>query len=81
MQGLVYFLYQNEDKARQNAAQFCDRLGAYRMPFAWTVIQLFDVLIEKQREFNQDVSKTDSLGKIDSKTDSRGKIDSKTDSL
>ncbi|XP_053393820.1 dedicator of cytokinesis protein 7-like isoform X3 [Mercenaria mercenaria] len=33
-----------EDKYRANAAQFCDRLGKYRMPFAWTAIYLMNIV-------------------------------------
>uniref|UniRef100_A0A1B0BZM0 Dedicator of cytokinesis protein 7 n=1 Tax=Glossina palpalis gambiensis TaxID=67801 RepID=A0A1B0BZM0_9MUSC len=31
------------EKAKQNAADFCERLGKYRMPFAWTGIYLTNV--------------------------------------
>ena len=33
-----------EEKYRTNAAQFCDRLGKYRMPFAWTAIYLMNIV-------------------------------------
>ncbi|XP_070194616.1 dedicator of cytokinesis protein 7-like isoform X3 [Littorina saxatilis] len=33
-----------EEKYRQNAAQFCERLGGYRMPFAWTAIYLMNIV-------------------------------------
>nr|CAB3239426.1 dedicator of cytokinesis protein 7 [Phallusia mammillata] len=33
-----------KDKARQNAKWFCDRLGRYRMPFAWTAIHLMNIV-------------------------------------
>ncbi|XP_060603802.1 dedicator of cytokinesis protein 7-like isoform X2 [Ruditapes philippinarum] len=33
-----------EDKYRSNAAQFCERLGKYRMPFAWTAIYLMNIV-------------------------------------
>ncbi|XP_056020103.1 dedicator of cytokinesis protein 7-like isoform X2 [Ostrea edulis] len=41
--------YMKEDKAKEdrlksNAAQFCDRLGKYRMPFAWTAIYLMNIV-------------------------------------
>ncbi|KAJ8040484.1 Dedicator of cytokinesis protein 7 [Holothuria leucospilota] len=32
------------EKARGNAKFYCDRLGAYRMPFAWTAVQLLSVI-------------------------------------
>ncbi|XP_059617297.1 dedicator of cytokinesis protein 7 [Phlebotomus argentipes] len=31
------------DKAKSNAADFCERLGKYRMPFAWTGIYLTNI--------------------------------------
>ncbi|XP_065358004.1 dedicator of cytokinesis protein 7 isoform X2 [Calliphora vicina] len=31
------------DKAKQNASDFCERLGKYRMPFAWTGIYLTNI--------------------------------------
>ncbi|BFY99508.1 hypothetical protein BsWGS_02548 [Bradybaena similaris] len=33
-----------EEKYRAQAAQFCDRLGKYRMPFAWTAIYLLNIV-------------------------------------
>ena len=37
--------FQNkEDKYRSNAYQFCERLGKYRMPFAWTAIYLMNIV-------------------------------------
>ncbi|XP_052775389.1 dedicator of cytokinesis protein 7-like isoform X2 [Mya arenaria] len=33
-----------EEKYRSNAAQFCERLGKYRMPFAWTAIYLMNIV-------------------------------------
>ncbi|XP_076463063.1 dedicator of cytokinesis protein 7-like isoform X1 [Babylonia areolata] len=33
-----------EEKYRIQAGQFCDRLGAYRMPFAWTAIYLMNIV-------------------------------------
>ena len=30
----------NKEKVKANAASFCDRLGAYRMPIAWTGIYI-----------------------------------------
>ncbi|KAF4523421.1 hypothetical protein B566_EDAN007893 [Ephemera danica] len=34
----------NRDKVRANAVVSCERLGKYRMPFAWTAIYLMNVL-------------------------------------
>ncbi len=33
----------NRDKLKTNAAFCCERLGKYRMPFAWTAVYLLDV--------------------------------------
>jgi hypothetical protein len=32
------------DKARANAYDACNRLGKYRMPFAWTAIWLQNII-------------------------------------
>ncbi|XP_078495835.1 dedicator of cytokinesis protein 7 [Ciona intestinalis] len=32
------------DKAKNNAKWFCERLGKYRMPFAWTAIHLMNIV-------------------------------------
>lgn len=37
------------DKLKAQATSNCDRLGKYRMPFAWTAIPLVDVLYSVQR--------------------------------
>lgn len=34
------------EKARSNAADFCERLGKYRMPFAWTGVSLSNIFNE-----------------------------------
>lgn len=33
----------NRDKLKTSAALYCERLGKYRMPFAWTAVYLLDV--------------------------------------
>ena len=33
----------NRDKLKTNVAFYCERLGKYRMPFAWTAVYLLDV--------------------------------------
>ncbi|XP_055884538.1 dedicator of cytokinesis protein 7-like isoform X6 [Biomphalaria glabrata] len=33
-----------EEKYRSQAVQFCERLGKYRMPFAWTAIYLMNIV-------------------------------------
>lgn len=39
------------DKMYVNSLQFCERLGRYRMPFAWTAVNLMSIL---QLELNDD---------------------------
>ncbi|GAB6031639.1 hypothetical protein CHUAL_009399 [Chamberlinius hualienensis] len=34
----------NRDKVKANAVTYCERLGKYRMPFAWTAIYLANVI-------------------------------------
>jgi hypothetical protein len=34
----------NKDKVKANALAACERLGSYRMPFAWTYISLMHVI-------------------------------------
>lgn len=65
-----------EDKYRTQAVQFCERLGAYRMPFAWTAIYLMNIVtgggsmeretsVEKTMDAAQDTgSRAASLGEI-----------------
>ena len=40
----LQFLQQNIDKVRTNAYDACNRLGKYRMPFAWTAIWLQNII-------------------------------------
>ena len=35
---------QHVDKAKQNARYYCEKLGAYRMPFAWTAVHLLNII-------------------------------------
>jgi hypothetical protein len=37
------------EKLQQNANQFCERLGKYRMPFVWTAINIMSLLNNSQR--------------------------------
>ena len=53
--------WQKEEKARQNAANFCERLGKYHMPFAWTAIYLKNI-VEGGNPLDTDKEKSDSLG-------------------
>ncbi|XP_033636293.1 dedicator of cytokinesis protein 7-like isoform X4 [Asterias rubens] len=32
------------DRAKQNARYYCEKLGAYRMPFAWTAVHLLNII-------------------------------------
>lgn len=38
-------LPQNKEKLRSNVQWFCERLGRYRMPFAWTAIDLMGAIM------------------------------------
>ncbi|KAK6180566.1 hypothetical protein SNE40_012697 [Patella caerulea] len=47
-----------EEKYRTQASQFCERLGSYRMPFAWTAIYLMNIVTgggSLEREMSVDV--------------------------
>ena len=35
---------QHVDRAKQNARYYCEKLGAYRMPFAWTAVHLLNII-------------------------------------
>lgn len=52
------------DKAKSNAADFCERLGKYRMPFAWTGIYLTNVF--NGDNFDKEDKDRDSLGTLSS---------------
>ncbi|XP_053694976.1 dedicator of cytokinesis protein 7 [Sabethes cyaneus] len=55
------------DKAKSNASDFCERLGKYRMPFAWTGIYLTNIFngdnleSDKDRESLTSASSSNSL--------------------
>ncbi|CAF3642968.1 unnamed protein product [Adineta steineri] len=40
----------NQQRYHEQAIQFCQRLGRFRMPFAWTAISLRDILKEVEQE-------------------------------
>ncbi|UJR34198.1 hypothetical protein I4U23_021604 [Adineta vaga] len=40
----------NQQRYHEQAIQFCQRLGRFRMPFAWTAISLRDILKEIEQE-------------------------------
>ncbi|CAH1775987.1 unnamed protein product, partial [Owenia fusiformis] len=57
-----------KDKVKNNAVYFCDRLGKYRMPFAWTAIYLMNVVsggnsMDKDTPGSEKDSLTGSLDK------------------
>ncbi|RUS71322.1 hypothetical protein EGW08_020919, partial [Elysia chlorotica] len=73
-----------EEKYRANAAQFCERLGKYRMPFAWTAIYLMNIvtgsgsLEREDRRSGPSSSQFDSLrrrSKDDMSAGRRGSVD------
>lgn len=43
--GLSCAIFQNKEKLRSNVQWFCERLGRYRMPFAWTAIDLMSAIM------------------------------------
>jgi len=64
---VVCVLLQNRDRARANAAYYCERLGRYRMPFAWTAVYLMNVITSANSldaENEQQQSHSDSLGQL-----------------
>ena len=59
----------NREKAASLAKQYCDKLGAYRMPFAWTAIQLMNMVngansLDKDSTLGSDNSSTGSSGSL-----------------
>ncbi|XP_067927943.1 dedicator of cytokinesis protein 7-like [Watersipora subatra] len=60
----------NRDKVAGAAKQYCEKLGAYRMPFAITAMQLMNVVtgansLEKDATLGSDNSSTGSSGSLD----------------
>lgn len=43
-----FLSFQHKEKIRGLAVSNCERLGKYRMPFAWTAIHLVDIISGKQ---------------------------------
>ena len=67
---MIFFIYQNMEKARANAYDACNRLGRYRMPFAWTAIWLQNIIKSKdslERDSGSDAESTAS-NSLDRKT-------------
>lgn len=53
---------QNKDKLeklRSQAETFCQRLGRYRMPFAWATVNIMEVI--STATLDRDVTDSDSL--------------------
>lgn len=49
------------EKLRSQSEQFCQRLGRYRMPFAWTAIHLMNIVnsagsLERDTEMEMSLS-------------------------
>lgn len=62
------------DKAKQNCKWFCERLGKYRMPFAWTGIHLMNIVnsatnLKPMQELTSSAS-SGNLASEDSSSDS-----------
>lgn len=60
---LYYSLFQNRDKLeklKSQAEAFCQRLGRYRMPFAWATVNIMEV-ISQTAASDRDVTDSDSL--------------------
>lgn len=59
------------DKAKSNAADYCDRLGKYRMPFAWTGIYLTNIFngdgLEKEDRDRETLGSASSSNSLDRK--------------
>ncbi|XP_048256489.1 dedicator of cytokinesis protein 7-like isoform X1 [Haliotis rufescens] len=50
-----------EEKYRTQATQFCDRLGKYRMPFAWTAIYLMNIVGGQSNSLEREASVEKSI--------------------
>lgn len=59
---ILLLVFQNKDKLeklRVQAETFCQRLGRYRMPFAWATVNIMDVI--STAAIDRDVTDSDSL--------------------
>lgn len=63
------------DKAKSNASDYCERLGKYRMPFAWTGIYLTNIFngdgveaTKEDRERNESMAAATSSNSLDRKS-------------
>lgn len=66
-------MFQNRDKLKSFAVSVCERLGKYRQAFAWTAINLINV-INGGNSLERD-SDRESMGSTGSNTNSLGKGD------
>lgn len=60
-----FFCSQNKEKVKATAQYFCEKLGQYRMPFAWTAIYLMNVINGPntlERDGEREQGRSDSLG-------------------
>jgi hypothetical protein len=48
------------DKAKQNAKWFCERLGHYRMPFAWTTVHFMNTISDAVERYQHLVPQDDA---------------------
>lgn len=58
----MLLVFQNKDKLeklRGQAETFCQRLGRYRMPFAWATVNIMEVI--STATLDRDVPDNDSL--------------------
>lgn len=51
----------NKEKVKFNAVTACERLGKYRMPFAWTAISLMNLLNNESLDKDENSSSSNSL--------------------
>lgn len=71
-QNKIQFFLQYRDKAKLNAEDFCERLGKYRMPFAWTGIYLTNIFngdnLDKDEKDRESMSTASSSNSLDRKS-------------
>lgn len=67
------------EKAKSNASDYCERLGKYRMPFAWTGIYLTNIFngdgvetTKEEKDRNESMSAANASNSLDRKTSSSG---------
>ncbi|XP_041753155.1 dedicator of cytokinesis protein 8 isoform X1 [Coregonus clupeaformis] len=60
------------EKLRNQSETFCQRLGRYRMPFAWATVNIMNVI--STATLDRDTSDSDSLNGKSSSLDKRGQL-------